>query len=115
MLGALGSEVSADVLGRDRARWVSEGGLGDRGGDLAQPPLDLRAVRKGEKPPIAHKEVFETDLATIVAAEAAAPTELAPDTSDGERQLVREPLVFTLVVVAVVSIVFNVIQAISKG
>jgi serine/threonine protein kinase len=76
--------------------------------------VDLRAVRKGEKPPIAHKEVFESDLATIVAAEAAAPTELAADTST-ERQLVREPLVITLLVVAAVSIVINVLQALYRG
>jgi serine/threonine-protein kinase len=76
--------------------------------------VDFRAVRKGDKPPIAHKEVFETDLATIVAAEAAAPAELVADTS-AERQLVREPLVITLIVVAAVSIIINVIQALSKG
>ncbi len=76
--------------------------------------IDLRAVRKGEQPPIAHKEVFEADLATIVAAEAAAPAEIAPDSSS-ERQLVREPLVITLVVVAAISIIINVLQAMSRG
>jgi serine/threonine-protein kinase len=77
--------------------------------------IDLRAARKGETPPIAHKEVFETDLATIVAAEAAAPAELSADTSKGERPLVREPLVITLIVVAAVSIIINVIQAAMRG
>ncbi len=77
--------------------------------------VDLRALRKGEKPPIAHKEVFETDLATIVAAEAAAPTELVTDASKGERPLVREPLVIALIVVAASSIVINVIQALMRS
>lgn len=76
--------------------------------------VDLRAVRKGEPPPIAHKEVFEGDISTIVAAEAAAPTEIAADSST-ERQLVREPLVITLIVVAVISIVINVLQALYRG
>lgn len=76
--------------------------------------IDLRAVRKGEPPPIAHKEVFETDLATIVAAEAAAPAEIAPDSS-ADRQLVREPLVITLIVVAAISILINVLQAVYSG
>ncbi len=72
--------------------------------------VDLRAVRKGEAPPLAHKEIVPaTDLASLVAAEANAPAEMAVDASAPDsRPLVREPLVITLMVVAAVSILLNV-------
>jgi serine/threonine-protein kinase len=69
--------------------------------------VDLRAVRRGESPPIAHKELVPTaDLASIAAAEAAAPAHLA-EAEPESRPLVREPLVITLMVVAAVSITVN--------
>ena len=69
--------------------------------------VDLRAVRRGEPPPIAHKELVPTaDLASIAAAEAAAPAHLA-EAEPEARPLVREPLVITLMVVAAVSITVN--------
>ncbi|MFM9995743.1 MAG: serine/threonine protein kinase [Phycisphaerales bacterium] len=74
--------------------------------------VDLRAVRKGEPPPIAHKEfVPGAHLASLVAAEASAPADLAVDSSlsVSDRPLVREPLVIALIVVAAVSIAFNAI------
>jgi serine/threonine-protein kinase len=78
--------------------------------------VDLRAIRKKESPPIAHKEVVPaTDLASLAAAEAAAPGEIAVDVSTTERPLVREPLVITLAVVAVISIVVNIILIATRG
>jgi eukaryotic-like serine/threonine-protein kinase len=79
--------------------------------------VDLRAVRKGEKPPIAHKELVPAaDLASLVAAEAAAQGEVAVDTSmAGDRPLVREPLVIALGVVAAVSILVNIILIATRG
>ncbi len=77
--------------------------------------IDLRAVRKGDKPPIAHKEVVPTaDLASLVAAEAAAPGELPTDMTL-DRPLVREPLVITLAVVAIISIIGNIILIATRG
>lgn len=79
--------------------------------------LDLRAVRKGELPPIAHRDVVaEADLATLAAAEAAAPAEMAMDATDAAaRPLVREPLVITLAVVAALSISFNILLIIRQA
>jgi serine/threonine-protein kinase len=73
---------------------------------------DLRAIRKGEPPPIAHKDVLPAgDLASLAAAEASAMSEIAVDASVGEsRPLVREPLVITLAIVATVSIIVNILQ-----
>jgi serine/threonine protein kinase len=70
--------------------------------------VDLRALREGKAPPIAHREVVPAaELAHLAAAEAAAPSEMAVDTSDTSRPLVREPLVWTLGIVAGASIVVN--------
>jgi eukaryotic-like serine/threonine-protein kinase len=80
--------------------------------------VDLRAVRKGEPPPIAHKEVLPaTDLASLAAAEAAAPIgEIPVDSSlAGERPLVREPLVIALAVVAAISIVGNILLILNQS
>jgi eukaryotic-like serine/threonine-protein kinase len=73
--------------------------------------IDLRALREKKPPPIAHKEVVpSSELASLVAAEAAAPAEMAVDHSDGEqRPLVREPLVWTLGIVAGASIIVNIL------
>lgn len=73
--------------------------------------VDLRAVRRGDPPPIAHREVMpEADLASLVAAEARAPAAIAVDlTQPAERPLVREPLVIALIIVAAISIAFNAI------
>ncbi len=79
--------------------------------------VDLRAVRKGETPPIAHKEIMpESDLASLAAAEAAAPVgEIPTDSSGGlDRPLVREPLVIALAVVAAVSIIGNILLILNQ-
>jgi serine/threonine protein kinase len=74
--------------------------------------VDLRAIRKGETPPIAHKDSLPAaDVASLAAAEAAAPIhELPVDAMAIERPLVREPLVITLAIVATVSILVNILQ-----
>jgi serine/threonine-protein kinase len=79
--------------------------------------VDLRAVRKGEQPPIAHQEIVPAAaLQNLAAAEAAAPVEIPEDRSNqGSRPLVREPLVITLAVVAVASIVANIVLLASRG
>jgi len=79
--------------------------------------VDLRALRAGNPPPIAHKEIVPAaELAKLAAAEAAAPAEWATDISGLEtRPLVREPLVIALAVVAIVSIVVNVILIATRG
>jgi serine/threonine protein kinase len=79
--------------------------------------VDLRAIRRGEAPPIAHKEVLPaTDIASLAAAEAAAPIgDIPVDTSAGvERPLVREPLVIALAVVAAVSIIGNILLILNQ-
>ncbi|MEX2219261.1 MAG: serine/threonine-protein kinase [Phycisphaerales bacterium] len=73
--------------------------------------VDLRALREGKPPPIAHREVVPTaELASLAAAEAAAPADIAVDQTDfgDSRPLVREPLVITLAVVAAISIAVNI-------
>ncbi len=42
---------------------------------------DLRAVRQGQEPPIAHQDIAGLEMATLAQAEAAAPAELAEDKS----------------------------------
>jgi serine/threonine-protein kinase len=79
--------------------------------------VDLRAVRKGEQPPIAHQEVVPAaTLQNLAAAEAAMPTEIQEDRSNaGSRPLVREPLVIALTVVALASIVVNIVLLATRG
>jgi eukaryotic-like serine/threonine-protein kinase len=80
--------------------------------------VDLRAVRKGDAPPIAHRDRLpETDLASLAAAEAAAmPTDFPVDRSGVvDRPLVREPLVITLAIVAAASIIVNVILILNQA
>ncbi|MBK7404926.1 MAG: serine/threonine protein kinase [Phycisphaerales bacterium] len=79
--------------------------------------LDLREVRKGQAPSLAHKDVLPSDaLASLAAAEAqaAAVAEIPTDRSRaGEGPVVRTWLFVMLCVVAAISITFNIIQAVS--
>ena len=78
--------------------------------------LDLRQVRRGETPTIAHKDVIPADtLATLAAAEAqaAATTEMPTDSSGQVGPMIRPWLFVTLCVVAAISITFNIIQALN--
>ncbi len=79
--------------------------------------VDLRQVRKGELPTIAHKDILPEDtLASLAAAEAsAAPTtEIPVDHSQSNNPpVVRLWLFVVLCVVAAISITFNIVQALS--
>lgn len=75
---------------------------------------DLRAVRKGEAPPIAHRDIFkEADLAAVVRAEAeAAAAEIPVDTSAPVvvRSWIQTAFFITLGI-ALLSLLFNVLFA----
>lgn len=74
--------------------------------------VDLRAVRKGQVPPLAHRDILPaSEIASLAAAEANAPAAIAQDQSGGFDQaaIVRWWLVVVLAVVAAVSVVFNVV------
>ncbi|HED54035.1 MAG TPA: serine/threonine protein kinase [Phycisphaerales bacterium] len=77
-------------------------------GDLL---IDLRAVHKGESPPLAHKDIFaEEDLAAVAAAEAAVTTDIPVDQTQPQdvRPWIMTAFIVTLVV-AVMSLLTNVI------
>lgn len=78
--------------------------------------LDLRQVRKGETPTIAHKDVLPSDtIASLAAAEAQAAAHALPEdrTSTATSPVIRPWLFVLLCVVAGISITFNIIQAIA--
>jgi serine/threonine-protein kinase len=75
--------------------------------------VDLKAVRAGEQPPIAHRDVLPADdLAALAAAEAGAAGQIredhAPTTASGSLMMV----VVFLLVVAVASVALNIVQAV---
>ena len=77
-------------------------------GDLL---IDLRAVHKGESPPLAHKDIFaEEDLAAVVAAEAATTTDIPVDQTKAQdvRPWIMTAFIVTLCV-AVASLFTNII------
>jgi serine/threonine-protein kinase len=75
---------------------------------------DLRAVRKGEAPPIAHKDIFkEADLAAVVRAEAEAEAAEIPVDSSAPvvvRSWIQTAFFITLGI-ALLSLLFNVLFA----
>ena len=85
----------------------------DRYRSCADLLMDLQAVKRGEKPPLAHKEIVaEDDLASLAEVEAqAAGNEIAVDTSKprgGVGDLVREPMFIIVAVLLVMSVLANV-------
>lgn len=70
--------------------------------------VDLRAVREGKSPPIAHKEFEALDMASLAKAEESAPAELREAT--GTQLAVRKGFVIALAVMLAISLIFNVIQ-----
>lgn len=74
--------------------------------------IDLRAVHKGEAPPLAHKDILgEADLAAVAAAEASSETAEIP-VDQSRPQEVRPWLMTAFIVtlcVALLSLLFNVI------
>jgi serine/threonine-protein kinase len=74
--------------------------------------LDLRALKAGETPPIAHKEVQSNDLAALVAEEAAAPSETPIDQA-GDDAGIREWLMVLLGILLTLSVFLNIILALT--
>jgi len=104
-LGAGISEVIEMMMAKNPAR---------RYRSCADLLLDLRQVRKGESPTIAHKDVISVDtLATLAAAEAQAGAagEIPVDSSAAGGPMIRTWLFVTLCVVAAISITFNILPA----
>jgi serine/threonine-protein kinase len=79
--------------------------------------VDLRAVRKGELPPIAHKDVLPaSDLASLALAEAAAPASLQVDHSTRvEKTRVSMNLFVAMLALLVISLIVNIILLIMQG
>lgn len=79
--------------------------------------IDLRAVRKGEPPVIAHRDFGAVDLQSIAKAEAVSQGEMAVDQSQlragGGASVFSQPLFIAVVVIALVSIIFNVVLAVT--
>ncbi|GAB4386178.1 MAG: hypothetical protein Kow0022_14440 [Phycisphaerales bacterium] len=79
--------------------------------------IDLRAVRRGEPPPIAHKGVVgQQDLAQLAAIEAQVQAEPPVDSSHaaskpGLSQLMMEPLFIILIGMFLISVALNLVQA----
>jgi serine/threonine-protein kinase len=74
--------------------------------------LDLKAVRAGQQPPLAHRDILPaTDLKSLAQAEAAAPAAVATATPEPTAWL-RPWLFFLLVGVLVVSVIFNIVLAV---
>lgn len=77
--------------------------------------IDLRAVRKKESPPIAHKDVLpQEDISALVAAEHSATAFIAEDRSS-LRRAPNPLLVIGLIVSLVVSVGFNIILLMMRG
>jgi serine/threonine-protein kinase len=76
--------------------------------------VDLRAVREGKDPPIAHKDIAGAELATLAQAEAAAPAELVEDRSTPVKS-VSFMLFVAVCLLLVLSVVFNIFLGIKAA
>jgi eukaryotic-like serine/threonine-protein kinase len=76
---------------------------------------DLRAVRAGKEPPLAHQDIAGLELASLAQAEAAAPAELVEDRSGPPRKTVSLVLFAVMCGLLAVSVVINVLQAAMRG
>lgn len=88
---------------------------GDRYKSCKDLLIDLRAVRNGEKPPIAHTELDVIDeLSGFAAAEAAAQAEIPIDSTEGARrswtEVFSEPLFIVMLVLFGISVAFNIVS-----
>ena len=87
----------------------------DRYQNCADLLIDLRALKRGESPPLAHKDVFHTDDLAEIAAQAqqVAPAEIPENTAPTGRPSVVDHLIWPpfIVVVAllVISLVLNLV------
>jgi serine/threonine-protein kinase len=75
---------------------------------------DLRAVKTKQPPPLAHKDFAVQDLAQLARAEASTPTEIPVSTHNAGSPLVRPWLLTTLVTILAISLIANVIQALTR-
>ena len=72
--------------------------------------IDLREVRAGKSPVIAHKGFGGLDIASLAKAEAAAAAEVPVDQSkQGARSIWAEPAVIAMIVLLVLSLVVNIL------
>jgi serine/threonine-protein kinase len=78
--------------------------------------IDLKAVRSGQPPVLAHKELGGADLAGLAHAEAAAiPSEIPVDTSGKNKASPwTQPLVIIMLVLLVLSATLNIILVSSR-
>jgi eukaryotic-like serine/threonine-protein kinase len=76
--------------------------------------VDLRAVREGKSPPIAHQDIGGADLAALAKAEAAAPTEMVVSRPKASNSGVAPWLFFTMCALAVISVLVNIVQFIGR-
>lgn len=89
--------------------------VSDRYQNCADLLIDLRAIKKGDTPPLAHKDVFHTDDLAEIAAQAqqATPAEIPEHTAVGGQPSVIDHLIWPpfIVVVAllVISLVLNLV------
>lgn len=77
--------------------------------------IDLRAVRDGKTPVIAHKEIGGVDLAGLAQAEAAATPAELPQVAGETRPFLRTPMFILMVVLLVISVAVNILQAVRGG
>ncbi len=88
---------------------------GDRYPSCKDLLIDLRALRVGQTPPIAHKDIGGADLSALAQAEAAAPGEIQVDNSTDTRPLFKQPLFIAMVVMLVVSVAGNILLLAIRG
>jgi eukaryotic-like serine/threonine-protein kinase len=79
----------------------------DRYANCADLLIDLRAVREKKSPPIAHKDVFGADLATVAKAEAAAPVVAMPVDRSVQPKTVPIGWFLGVAILALLALVFN--------
>ncbi|MCB9845536.1 MAG: serine/threonine protein kinase [Phycisphaeraceae bacterium] len=79
--------------------------------------VDLRAVRAGEIPPLAHRETFDAAaLASVAEAEASAPAELkVVETERRQGGALQDPLFIALLATLGLSVVANIILLLTRG
>jgi serine/threonine-protein kinase len=76
--------------------------------------VDLKAVRAGKNPPIAHKDIAGLDLAGLAKAEQAAQTVSLPVDATQPQAVVSRNLFITMLVLLVISAVVNLVQFVAR-
>ena len=71
---------------------------------------DLRAVRAGNLPPLAHKDLAADALVSLASGEAAQAPQIVEDTSGGGHVDIRTPLLAALGVALAISVIANLLQ-----